>query len=207
MAHPFTPREWTVVYKQVFAIAHSFTRTDDHRRAFTEHDRAQEAVQRACLRYLHMQPREVTTTDALRGYLVAAVRSELGHAAARAQTRRELEDHAAREDAALGRGAHESVEVAKVERSGRAEQIVRARWLSRRLERVLTRDGDKLAVDTIRCVARGVTEPEAQARDLGVEVEEIYNARKRRKRAMQRVLEEYARRTSDDEDDSEKEGS
>lgn len=47
--------------------------------------------------------------------------------------------------------------------------------------------GDRIALATMDLIENDVVEPEEQARRLELPVEAIYNARKRRKRAMQRV--------------------
>ncbi len=204
-------REWTALYNRVLHIALGMTRTDDHKFAFTQRDRAQEAVQRAWLRYFNLRPAGLDTPDAVRDYLLGAVRSSLGNVAARAQTRREIEGKAVAEEAAITRtkaGTTPSVEALKLAQAEQIDEVKRAANLTRRLTRRLKRAGDTVGLDTLRCIARGVIDPEAQARELGCGAAEIYNARKRRSRAMQQVLSEYAQHVNDDDgaDDLEPEG-
>ncbi len=190
-----TESEWARLYKQVQLIALSFTRTSDEKQRWTARDRAHEAVQRACLRYLRLRPAGLTTIEALRRYLVAAVRSELGHVAAREEYRREIQGQAVAEEAALTgvptatTPSAERLHLAQAEQRGDEERAVR---LLRGLEKRLADAGDSLALATLACLRRGTVAPEAQARELGCDVGEIYNARKRRKRAMEQVLSQYA---------------
>jgi hypothetical protein len=200
--------EWKALYNRVLHTALGMTRTDNPKLAFNARDRAQEAVQRAWLRYLNLRPAGLDTPDAVREYLLGAVRSSLGNAVARAQTRREIEGKAVVEEAAITRtaaGTTPSAETLKLAQAEQIDEVKRAANLTRRLTRRLQRAGDTVGLGTLDCIARRIVEPEAQARELGCDVEEIYNARKRRKRAMEQVLSEYARDVSD-ADDVEPEG-
>src|SRR5208283_6039338 len=99
------------------------TRTDNHKLAFTQRDRAQEAVQRAWLRYLNLRPAGLDTPDAVREYLLGAVRSSLGNAVARAQTRREIEGKAVAEEATITRTAAGTTPSAEALKLAQGEQI------------------------------------------------------------------------------------
>ncbi len=197
-------KQWTALYNRVLHTALGMTRTDNHKLAFAQRDRAQEAVQRACMRYLTLRPTGLDTPDAIREYLLGAVRSSLGHAVAREQTRREIESKAVLEDAAVTRvapGTTPSAEALKLAHGAQLHDEARAANLLRRLKRRLKRAGDAVGLGVLDCIARRIVDPEAQARELGCDVQEIYNARKRRKRAMEQVLSEYAQDTSEPEDD------
>jgi hypothetical protein len=196
--------QWTALYNRVLHIALGMTRTDDHKRAFTQRDRAQEAVQQAWLRYLRLRPAGLDTPDAVRDYVLGAVRSSLGHAVARAQTRREIEGKAVAEEAAITRtkpGTTPSAEALKLAQGEQLADETRAANLLRRLKRRLKRAGDTVGLGVLDCVARRIVDPEAQARELGCDVAEIYNARKRRKRAMEQVLSDYAKDVDEPDDD------
>jgi hypothetical protein len=195
--------EWKALYNRVLHTALAMTRTDDHRLAFHQRDRAQEAVQQAWLRYLRLRPAGLDTPDAVRGYILGAVRSSLGHATARAQTRREIEGQAVLEEAAVTRVAPNTTPSVEARHLARGEQLAdeaRARSLLRRLRKRLKQAGDTVGLGALDCIARRIVEPEQQARELGCDVQEIYNARKRRKRAMEQVLSEYAQDASEPDD-------
>jgi hypothetical protein len=192
--------QWTALYNRVLHTALGMTRTADHQRAFTQRDRAQEAVQQAWLRYLRLRPAGLDTPEAVRDYVLGAVRSSLGHAVARAQTRREIEGKAVAEEAAITRvapGTTPSAEALKLAHGQQLTDEARAASLLRRLKRRLERAGDTVGLDVLGCIARRIVDPEAQARALGCDVVEIYNARKRRQRAMEQVLSEYAQDVSE----------
>lgn len=71
------------------------------------------------------------------------------------------------------------------------------------VDRARPRAGGGPACVRARCLrlallARGEVEPEKQAARLGVPIEEIYNARKRRQRARDRVNEMYRAELEDE---------
>ena len=68
------------------------------------------------------------------------------------------------------------------------------------LKRKLTKANDTMVLETMKLIARDVVAPEAQAKALGCDVEEIYNARKRRNRAMDEVVAAIRAGKDDDEE-------
>jgi hypothetical protein len=184
-----TQRQWARLYKEVLWIALRITHTKVEQLAWTARDRAQEAVQRACERLLRTDPPGLDTIEDLRRYLVGAMRSELHHAGARAETRREAESAAAVEASTITGGATPSAEAMHLAAAQHGQERTRAAKKISMLRKEL--EGDRIALATIDLIDNDVAEPEEQARRLAVPVEEIYNARKRRKRAMQRVEAAY----------------
>lgn len=184
-----TKEQWTRLYKEVSAFAQASTFTKDARKKWTARDRAQEAVQKACLRLLETKPASVKTYEDARVYLCGAVRSSLHHAAERQKTRKEAEKEAMAEEVHLGRWTTPSTEAMHLEKG---QQIRSHRRAARIVE--LTREelkGDAIALGTMDCIAADIDKPAAQARKLGCQVEEVYAARARRKNAMDRAIARY----------------
>jgi hypothetical protein len=195
--------EWKALYNRVLHTAWGMTRTDDPKQAFMQRDRAQEAVQQAWMRYLRLRPEGLDTPDAVREYVLRAVRSSLGHAAAREQTSREIQGKAVVEEATItgiSPVTTPSVEASHLAKGVQLADQARASTLLRRLKKRLKQAGDTLGLSLLDCIARRIVEPEQQARELGCDVQEIYNARKRRKRAMEQVLSDYAKNPTEPDD-------
>jgi tellurite resistance protein len=196
-----TKPEWARLYKEVMAIALRMTYRRDPKLQYTARDRAQEAVHRAFERFLRVKPAEIQTLEQARDYLVGATRSALGHEKERYAVRKETEDLAAREEAALTGGAAKSAEELHLAKAQTVIQQSRAVRLYRRLRARLRKAKDVIALGTIDCIADGKASPEEQARILGVAVEQIYAARKRRKRVMDQLVAEYRDGESDPDDE------
>ena len=186
-----TKEQWTRLYKEAAAFAHGVTFTKVEKRKWTNRDRAQEALQRACLRFLEVKPPSVETYEQARDYLMAAVRSELSHARERWETRKEHEkaavvDHLTTEGASKPSPEQMQLEKAEqVREQGRAARIIE-----------YTREyaaGDRLVLGTIDCIEREIEEPADQAKELGCAVEEIYLARKRRVYAVEKAIARWER--------------
>jgi hypothetical protein len=167
-------------------IALRMTRTRDAKQEATQQDRAREATQRAFDRYLRVRPADIGTIDALRGYLVGAVRSELSHMNDEQVARREHEAASWVESSAVGDSTVRSAEVIHIEVAIAERRRKRAASAIKRIREDLS--GDRIALGTIDCIEKGKTEPAEQARLLGCSVEEIHAARKRRKRALEKIL-------------------
>ena len=197
-----TQAQWARLYKEVLVIANRMTFTRSTKHEWSARDRAQEALHKACMRLFDVKPPGLDSIDALRRYLVGATRSELGHASDRAAFRRATEGAAATEDATVGGGTAPSPERQNLDAAQSAAAQVDAARCVRMLKRKLTKAGDTTGLETMKLIARGVVSPEAQAKALGCEVEEIYNARKRRNRAMDEVV--AAIRAGNGDDDEEK---
>jgi hypothetical protein len=133
--------------------------TKDSKQRWTQRDRAQEATETAFERLYRLDPRGLDDRDPVFGYLVGAARSELG--------------------STLERAAEEA-EPAPADPGSAAEKIEMLR---------ASLKGDRIGRATIDLLEKGVDAPDEQARSLGVDEEEIYNARARRRRAMARVVE------------------
>jgi hypothetical protein len=185
-----TQHEWTRLYKEVLILALRMTHTKVHALEWTTRDWAQKAVQDACMRYFRRQPAGIDTVDDLRRYLVWAVRSELGHAKRLEATRHATEGAAAAEAKHLGEDLTPSPEAMHLGMRQRLADEAREERLVRKLRQKLADAKDTIAFATMDLIAEDKTSPAEQARALGCDVEEIYNARKRRKRAMEQVLEE-----------------
>jgi hypothetical protein len=186
-----TKEQWTRLYKEVAAFAHGVTFTKVEKRKWTNRDRAQEAVQRACLRFLEVKPAAVETYEQARDYLMAAVRSELSHARERWETRKEHEKAAVIEQATTEGASKPSSEGMHLERGEQVREQGRA---ARIIE--LTKEyaaGDRLVLGTIDCIEREIVEPADQAKQLECAVEEIYLARKRRVYAVENAIARYER--------------
>jgi hypothetical protein len=197
-----TQVQWARLYKEVLVIANRMTFTRSSKHEYSARDRAQEGLHRACMRLFEVKPSGLDTIDALRRYLVGATRSELGHASDRAAFRKATEGAAATDDATVGGGSAPSAEKQNLDAAQRdAEQVDAARAV-RMLKRKLTKANDTMVLETMKLIARDVVSPEAQAKALGCDVEEIYNARKRRNRAMDEVV--AAIRAGKDDEDEEK---
>lgn len=184
-----TDAEWTRLYKELVLAARRLTFTKSRAKEWTARDRGQEAVQRACERFLRRQPPWLATLDDARAYLIGAVRSELGHARREGVRRGEAESKAAIEQGTLEPQLSPSAQDAKA-----AQAIASA--AQERAERVvaLTREelgNDTIALGTMDCIADDKDAPAEQADILGCSVEEIYLARSRRKRAMARAIARY----------------
>lgn len=184
-----TKEQWTRLYKEVFGFAQASTFSRDTKQQWTARDRAQEAVQKACLRMLETKPAEVKTYEDARNYLFGAVRSSLYNAREERATRKEAEEEAMAEEVHVGRWTTPSAEAMNLEKGEQGR-------LQRRAARIveLTREelkGDAIALGTMDCIAEDIDKPAAQARKLGCEVREIYKARSRRKTAMERAIARY----------------
>jgi len=184
-----TKEQWARLYKEVSGFAHASTFSKDPKKQWTSRDRAQEAVQKACLRLLETKPASVKTYEDARDYLCGAIRSSLYNAGERQQKRKEVEKEAMAEEVHLGRWTTPSAETMQLEKGeqgrshGRAARIVE-----------LTREelkGDAIALGTMDCIADDVDKPADQAEKLGCQIEEVYAARIRRKRAMARAIARY----------------
>ena len=184
-----TKEQWVRLYKEVSGFAQASTFTKDKKRQWTARDRAQEAVQNACLRLLETKPASVKTYEDARDYLLGAIRSSLYNERERQQTRKEAEKEVMAEEVHLGRWTTPSAETMHLEKGehtrshGRAARIVE-----------LTREelkGDAIALGTMDCIADDVDKPAEQAEKLGCQIEEVYAARMRRKRAMARAIARY----------------
>jgi len=165
------------------------THTKDEILKATHRDRAHEATQRAFERCLRIRPANVDSTEALRVYLVKAVRSELSNAYAEQESRSEREAAAAIEEATHGRSATASAEVIRLDAVRAQRRSNRAARAIEKLRRELATAGDTIALGTVECIAAGQTEPAEQAAVLKCSIEEIYAARKRRKRMLEKILE------------------
>jgi hypothetical protein len=191
-----TKTQWDALFRDVLLAARKMTYTKVEKRKPTQRDRAMEAVQRAFDRFFRVDPPGLDATDALRRYLVWAVRSELSNVHEQQETRAAQEAAAAVEQETVAPSIvaspdQMSVEDAEAER-GWARDARRLAALKQRLT------GDRIALATLDCAARGEDEPAKQAATLGCPIEEIYNARRRRKRAIDDVL--AAERDEDDEE-------
>ena len=186
-----TKEQWTRLYKETAAFAHGVTFTKVEKRKWTNRDRAQEAVQRACLRFLEVKPPSVETYEQARDYLMAAVRSELSHARERWETRKEHEKEAVVDQLTTEGASKASPEQMQLEK---AEQVREQGRAARIIE--YTREyaaGDRLVLGTIDCIEREIEKPAEQAKELGCSVAEIYLARKRRVYAVQEAIARYER--------------
>jgi hypothetical protein len=180
--------EWNDLVKQVLVFALRQTHTRNVSRQPTQRDRAREAVQRACERCVRVRPAHIQTVDALRTYLFWAVRSELAHASEEGAARRGGESLAAAEAQTLGKASSPSAEVLNLEAGTADRGRKRAALAVERLREELEAAGDAIALGTVECIAKDNTEPSEQARILGCSVQQIYDARKRRKRALEKIL-------------------
>jgi hypothetical protein len=174
------------LYAQVLLIAMRLTHTKDQSQQASQVDRAREATQRAFERYLRVRPANLDTPEKLRSYLVWRVRSEMSHAQEEQAVRREYEAAAAIEQATVGGRAGPSAEVVHIEHAAAERRRDRAKRAIPRLRTELAED--PIALGTIDCLKKGKTRPAQQALILGCSVEEIYAARRRRKRALKNVL-------------------
>jgi hypothetical protein len=181
-------QEWERLFKEVLVAALRMTHTKDSMLVATHRDRAREATQRAFERCLRVRPAEVRSVDALRAYLVKAVRSELSHANDEQDSRSEREGAAAVEQATVGGRVHASAEVIHLDAARALRRRNRAALAIERLREELTAQTDTIALGTVDCIAAGKTEPADQAAFLECSVEEIYAARKRRKRVLEKIL-------------------
>ena len=181
-------QEWERLFKEVLVAALRMTHTKDSMLVATHRDRAREATQRAFERCLRVRPAEVRSVDALRAYLVKAVRSELSHANDEQESRLEREGAAAVEQATVGGSVHTSAEVIHLDAARALRRRNRAALAIERLREELTAQSDAIALGTVDCIAAGKTEPADQAAFLKCSVEEIYAARKRRKRVLEKIL-------------------
>jgi len=196
-----TPAQWSRLYKEVSLFAGRRTYTKVPKRQWNARDRAQEAVQRACERFLTQKPAWVNSFDDARLYLFAAIRSELDHVKMRAETRKEAEALAATEEIALTGGAPDekggalertspSAEVMQLEKAiATRDQQKAARIIELTKEEL---GDDRIALGTITCMADEKMTPAEQAQILECDVEEVYLARTRRVRAVTRALARYA---------------
>ena len=194
-------KQWDALYEEVLVRAvrisaprrregaapeeHEFNRA-------TQRDRAKESTQKAFERYYRVRP-PAQSIDELRRYLIGAMRSELNHSYR--ETHKEYEEAAVIEMATVSGNSALSAEAAILE-VGEIERD--RRRLERRKKMLLAElEGDALARGTVECIAKGVDDPAEQARILKCSVEDIRNARKRRSRAVERVL---ASETDEDEE-------
>jgi len=179
-------KEWERLFRQVFVVAVRMTRSKDPTQEVTQIDRAREATQRAFDRCLRVRPAHLDTVEALRMYLSWAVRSALSHANEEHALRRENEAAVVTELATVGSTAVASAETMTLEVAASERERQRAVRALKRLREELA--DDRIALGTVECIAAGKTEPADQAGLLKCSIEEVHAARKRRKRALKRIL-------------------
>src|SRR5215472_7702355 len=169
----------------VLALRRTYTKVEKFQ--WTARDRAQEAVHRAFDRFHRLRPPEVTDFESAKAYLAMALRSELSNVRARDRYRQERENAAAVEEVTLGRGAAPSAEQMNLDRAEAIDQRSRAERMVAKAREELRRAGDPLAkraLATMDLIAKGTWDVHEQASILRCSVEQIFYARKRRKRAM-----------------------
>ncbi|HEX8796004.1 MAG TPA: hypothetical protein VF765_33875 [Polyangiaceae bacterium] len=184
-----TKEQWTRLYKEVSGFAQASTFTKDKKQQWTSRDRAQEAVQKACLRLLETKPADVKTYEDARDYLFGAIRSSLYNAREERVTRKAVEKEVMAEEVHLGRWTTPSAETMQLEKGEQGRSHRRA---ARIVE--LTREelkGDAIALGTMDCIAEDIDKPADQAKKLGCDVREVYKARFRRKTALDRAIARY----------------
>jgi hypothetical protein len=189
--------EWNRLFKEVLVVALRMTHTKDEHLKATRRDQAREATQRAFDRLWRSKPARLDTVEAVRGYLEGALRSELSNEKRDQTVRQGYEAAAAREEVALGRGAGAPAEVVHLEAARAHRERDRAARILTRLREELAASSDKIALGTIDCLAQGHTAPAEQAKILQCSVEDIHAARKRRTRAVRKIV------AAVDEDDKE----
>jgi hypothetical protein len=182
-----TRKEWSLLYKMILVVALRLTYTKVKELDWTARDRAQEAVQRAFERFLRNDPPGVRDFETAKGYLAAAVRSELSNVKKREAHRRTKEDAAALEDSTISGGSAASPERMNLDRGERVVDQSRAVRMVAKCREILA--DDTLALGTMDLMADGTMDVREHARILKCEVEDIFNARKRRKRAMEKAEE------------------
>jgi hypothetical protein len=199
-----TRKEWSLLYKMILVLALRMTYTKVKELEWTARDRAQEAVQRAFERFLRQDPPGVRDFETAKNYLAAAVRSELSHVKQREAHRRTKEEAAAVQDATISGGSAPSPEQMNLETGERVIDQSRAVRMVAKCRELLAKD--TLALGTMDLMAEGITDVREHARILKCEVEEIFNARKRRKRAIEKAEEAVLAEDSANEakDDKEK---
>ena len=128
------------------------TRTDDHQlRVHPARPRAGGRPARLAP-LLHLRPSGLDTPEAVRDYLLGAVRSSLGHAVARAHTVARSRARPSPEEAgdhAHAAGTTPSAEALKLARGERIDEVKRAAISLRRLTRRLERAGDTVGLDAL----------------------------------------------------------
>jgi hypothetical protein len=202
-----TQEQYSRLYKEVLLATLKVTVTKkrelhptqrDQAREATQRDQAREATQRAFERCFRLRPAELDSLDALRLYLVRAARGLVNHSNRDQDVRSQYEAAAAIERVAMGTHVNPSAEVVRLEyvRAHRARD--RAARVLKELRATLAAQGATLALGTIDCIARGKERPAEQAAILACSVEEIYAARKLRKRALVKIL--ASRKREDDEE-------
>jgi hypothetical protein len=171
------------------------TSTEQHQASkASQRDRAKEATQRAFDRFFRVRP-DVRTIDELRTYLEGAMRSALNHSYRK--TQKEHEEAAMVEHIVVSGGAAASAEVAILDAADERRDEHRLARRKRLLFEEL-RD-DPIALGTVQCLEKGIDGAEEQARTLKCSPEDVRNARKRRSRAVQRILDAEG----DEDEDSE----
>ena len=182
-----TQRESTLLYKMILVLALRLTQTKAKDLEWSARDRAQEAVQRAFERMLRQEPPGVHDFESAKRYLAWTVRSELSNVLQREAHRRKKEEAAALDDATTSGGSVPSAEQANLERAERDASESRAARMVAKCRDLLSEDA--LALGTMDLMANAITDPREHARILNCEIEDIFNARKRRKRAMEKAEE------------------
>jgi hypothetical protein len=182
------PAQWERLFKEALVIALRMTHTKDSALKATRRDLAREATQRAFDRLWRLRPTHLHTIDAVRAYVLGALRSELSHEKREHGSRDKLGAGAALEETALGRAQAPSAEVVQLEAARARRASERAGRIVARLREELVDAGDAIALGTIDCLERDHTMPADQAAVLGCTIEEIHSARKRRTRALSKIV-------------------
>jgi hypothetical protein len=191
-----TKPDWDKLFTDVLLIAQKMTWTKVKERQPTQRDKAMEAVQDAFERFFQKDPPGLATVDEVKRYLVWTVRSELSNAREAGETRKEYEAEAVVEQETVDPPVLGSPEQMNLEASQAEIEKERDRRRLEATRRELA--DDPIALGTLECMVQGKTDPAEQAVILKCPVEEIYNARKRRKRAIEKVL--AAERAAEDEE-------
>jgi len=182
-------KDWDRLFREVLAFALRMTHTKNEMLKATQRDRAFEATQRGFERCLRVRPASVDSIEALRVYLIKAVKSALSNANTEQESRSEREGAAAVEEGTLGRSVTASAEVIHLDAVRAQRRRSRAARAIEELRRELGAASDTIALGTVECIAAGQTGPAEQAAILKCSIEEIYAARKRRKRMLEKILE------------------
>ncbi len=185
--------QWDRLYREVLVSALRRTHTKDPKQEWTRRQQACEATQRAFERCLRLKPPDLTSLDAVRLYLLKAVRSELSNVKREDAARAVHEAAAGVEDETLGRIAAAPAEVIHLDEARARRNRLRAAEAIQKLRQELTEAKDDIALGTIECIEKGMTRPAEQAVLLKCSIDDIHNARRRRKWALAKILAEMSK--------------
>jgi DNA-directed RNA polymerase specialized sigma24 family protein len=183
--YPATPKEWQELRQVVVTYALRLTRNPD---------RADDLTQEAFKRLVTTRPWNPATQSSLAKHLMTTVKSLLSHE--RESKQSEYEEKAVIEQRTIDGDATKSAEQMSLDRSESTRSQSSAADQLTDLREALV--GHGLELQLIDLTDQGIDDRQEQARITGAKIQEVYDAWRRIRRTLRRLL---AARSDDDDEE------